>query len=311
MYYIEAQEDYLRYLHAVRQASLHTLRNYRIDLTQFVGFLKEYTRKENIAVDDVTKRLIRVFLAKLHEGKLSKKSVARKLSSLRSFYTYLCKQQTISSNPFLEIERVKLDRKLPKVMTYEQVEVFFAQPNIAEYLGLRDRVMMEFFYSSGLRLSELVLLERLDVDVERQCVRVHGKGSRERIVPITKTALTFLHQYLKHPERHLDTKEHRAEKDTKALFLNKWGTRLSARSVDRGFREYLLKSGLVDKITPHIIRHTIATHLLEKGMDVKAIQALLGHRSLATTTIYTQVSSKKKKEVYDAAHPLSLYEDIT
>jgi integrase/recombinase XerC len=150
------------------------------------------------------------------------------------------------------------------------------------------------------------LLDREDLDGGSLRLRLKGKGKKQRNVPITRTAMQWMIDYLEHPERHLDGKAHKSQADAKAVFLNKWGKRITARSIDRLFKQYLKKSGLSGKITPHTIRHTIATHWLEKGMDLKTIQVLLGHSSLATTTIYTQVSSRLKREVYDKAHPLAL-----
>jgi len=160
---------------------------------------------------------------------------------------------------------------------------------------------MELFYSSGLRVSELVGLNRTDFDPSNGMLHIRGKGKKERRIPITKNAAKWIGDYLNHPGR--------IQKDEAAIFLNKWGTRLTVRSVDRNFESYLLQSGLAATITPHTIRHTIATHWLEKGMDLKTIQLLLGHSSLATTTIYTQVSTKLKKEVYNKAHPSAQTKD--
>ncbi|KAG8173624.1 hypothetical protein JTE90_020978 [Oedothorax gibbosus] len=164
---------------------------------------------------------------------------------------------------------------------------------------------MELFYSSGLRLSELIGLNRQDVNIQGLLIKVRGKGKKERVVPITQTAAHWLDNYINHSLRDQDSSSHRREEDPQAVFLNKWGKRLSSRSIDRHFTQYLKASGLAATITPHTIRHTIATHWLEKGMDLKTIQMLLGHNSLATTTIYTQVSSRLKREVYDKAHPLA------
>ena len=169
------------------------------------------------------------------------------------------------------------------------------QPDIANYLGLRDRAMMELFYSSGLRLSEMTGLSKGDFDEKNLILNIFGKGKKQRQTPITKTAAEWLLRYLNAPEREA--------KDPKALFLNHRGKRLTPRSVDRNFVHYLKASGLSRRITPHTIRHTIATHWLENGMDLKTIQMLLGHNSLATTTIYTHVSTKLKREVYDKTHP--------
>lgn len=294
-------ENFLQYLKVVRQVSPHTLRNYSLDLGQF---------REFAGIKEVDKRLVRAYLADLHAKQAKKRTVLRRLSSLRSFFKYLLKEGLIGENPLEEIESPKLEKTIPVSISYDQIERLFAQPDLTSYLGLRDRCIMELFYSSGLRMSELVALSRQDLDLKNFSVRVMGKGRKERILPVTKNAVEWISRYLKNPDRFSDSKEHQAEKDGKAIFLNKWGERLSARSIDRHFSQYLKGSGLAQKITPHTIRHTIATHWLEKGMDLKTIQILLGHSSLATTTIYTQVSTRLKKEVYEKAHPRSLEESI-
>jgi integrase/recombinase XerC len=209
----------------------------------------------------------------------------------------------IAANPMEEIDSPKLEKRVPFSMSYEQVQHFFNQPDLNEYLGFRDRCIMELFYSSGLRVSELVALNRSDLDPQNLLVRLKGKGKKERVIPITKNAADWVQSYLNHAERHRETDGHLAQVDAEAIFLNRMGTRLTTRSVDRKFDKYLAASGFAGKVTPHTIRHTIATHWLENGMDLKTIQLLLGHTSLATTTIYTHVSPKLKKEVYDKAHP--------
>lgn len=278
---------FLQYLESAKGSSPHTLRAYRKDLSLFVDF----------CANDATKRQIRRFLASLYEERLSVKTILRKLSALRSFYKYALRQKWVEENPLDEIESPKKEKKLPISISYEQVLHLFEQPDVSQYLGLRDRVIMELFYSSGLRLSELVGLNRSDVDTMHCMLRVFGKGKKERQVPMTETVRNWIALYLQHPERPT------IEQDGQAIFLNRLGKRLTARSVDRKFSLYLRQSGLSEKITPHTIRHTIATHWLEKGMDLKTIQLLLGHSSLATTTIYTHVSAKLKREVYDKTHP--------
>jgi integrase/recombinase XerC len=195
---------------------------------------------------------------------------------------------------------------LPVSLQYEQIRHFFDQPDLSDYLGFRDRTMMELFYSSGLRVSELIALNRQDFDYENLLVKLRGKGKKERITPITKNAAYWIKAYLEHSDRQQSSDRHSAEIDSQAVFLNKHGTRLTARSVDRKFDYYLKKSGLAGKITPHTFRHTIATHWLENGMDLKTIQILLGHQSLNTTTIYTHVSTRLKKQVYDETHPRAI-----
>jgi integrase/recombinase XerC len=290
--YSEAVSQYLNYLRVVKNSSEHTLRNYGLDLAAFGVFFN----KEGFAIKEVDKRAVRAYLASLSAKNATKKTILRRLSSLRSFYKYLVKERHIEQNPLDEIDSPKLDKRIPPSLSYAQVERLFEQPDTTEYLGFRDRCIMELFYSSGLRISELVGLNREDFDERNFRLRVMGKGKKQRVVPITQTAAKWLKDYLNHPDRE--------ELDKAAIFLNKWGKRLTGRSIDRHFERYLLTSGLAAKITPHTIRHTIATHWLEKGMDLKTIQVLLGHSCLATTTVYTQVSTRLKKEVYDKAHPL-------
>ncbi len=248
-------------------------------------------------LESVSKKDVRRFLSFLHEKKKNPKTVLRALSALRSFYKYAMREKLVQESPAAEIESPKKEKKLPVSITYIQVEHLMQQPDLSSYLGFRDRAIMELFYSSGLRLSELTGLNRKDFDSRNKILTIFGKGKKQRQAPITETAAKWLTEYLNHVERPL------IERDPAAIFLNKWGTRLSPRSVDRNFAAYLRQSGLSERITPHTIRHTIATHWLEKGMDLKTIQLLLGHTSLATTTIYTHVSPKLKREVYDKSHP--------
>jgi integrase/recombinase XerC len=324
--YDEGVHKFLNYLRVVKNVSEHTLRNYGLDLKAFkIFFEKEILKLKPefcsmelhselqipspalFSVGDIDKRSIRAYLSTLGAKSATKKTVLRRLSSLRSFYKFLIKEHLIERNPLDEIESPKLEKKIPPSLTYEQVERLFNQPDTSKYLGFRDRCIMELFYSSGLRISELVALDRQDFDERNFRLKVMGKGKKERIVPVTWTAAKWLTGYLNHHERQRDSDDHKAQIDEKAIFLNKWGKRLTVRSIDRKFEEYLKSSSLMGKITPHIIRHTIATHWLEKGMDLKTIQVLLGHRSLATTTIYTQVSSRLKQEVYKKTHPLELF----
>jgi len=294
----EAKCKFLDYLRVVKNASEHTIRNYGLDLNAFQIYAKE------VPLGQVDKKVVRGYLAHLNLKQATKRTILRRLSSLRSFFKYLLKENLLPHNPIDEIQGPKLDKTIPVSLSYEQVQRLFEQPNTNAYLGFRDRCIMELFYSSGLRISELIGLNRADFDATNLTLRVKGKGKKERVVPITKSAAAWITSYLNHPERKIDGEYHQAEVDSAAIFLNKWGSRLTVRSVDRNFKQYLLSSGLAAKITPHTIRHTIATHWLEKGMDLKTIQTLLGHSSLATTTIYTQVSTRLKKDVYDKAHPL-------
>jgi integrase/recombinase XerC len=295
----EVKKRFLGYLQIAKNVSKHTIRAYGLDLEAFQEFIKE------IPIERIDKRVIRDFLAHLNLKQAKKRTILRHLSTLRSFFKYLMKEGKLSHNPLEEIQSPKLEKTIPSPLSLAQVQSLFDQPDTHTYLGLRDRCIMELFYSSGLRISELAGLSRADFDSVNLTLRIQGKGKKERVIPITQNASTWITGYLNHLERMRDGDHHRAEVDHEAIFLNKWGKRLSVRSIDRNFRHYLLSSGLSAKITPHTIRHTIATHWLEKGMDLKTIQTLLGHSCLATTTIYTQVSMHLKKDVYEKTHPLS------
>lgn len=275
--------DYLK----TKEASPHTLRNYKMDLAELEEFLA--TQKT------LHRKTLRAYLALLASQNKSKATLARKLSCLRSYFKFLFVHKILDHNPAEDLENPKLDKKIPTFLAYEQIQHLFSLPDTSTLLGFRDRVIMELLYSSGLRVSELTGLNCHDIYSEERLLRISGKGKKERIVPITEQALDWIIRYLAHPERQ--------PLDSNAVFLNNRGTRLTARSIDRHFQKYLLASGLSAHITPHTIRHTIATHWLENGMDLKTIQSLLGHSALTTTTIYTQVSTKLKRKVYDDSHP--------
>lgn len=328
MTYIKSCYDFLEHIKVVKNASEHTIRNYAIDLNSLKDFLENvelkimkpedlpdkirynqdyslrYTAKDGLLpLDMINRKTIREFLASLNENQKNKRTIIRRISSLRSFFKYCFTNRLITSNPLEDIESPKVEKKVPLSLSYEQLQKLFDQPDTASLLGFRDRTIMELFYSSGLRVSELVALNRRDFDRKNLLLKLKGKGKKERIVPITKNACEWIQAYLDHSERHQEIHGHMAQVDNEAIFLNRLGTRLTSRSVDRNFDKYLTCSGLAGTVTPHTIRHTIATHWLENGMDLKTIQVLLGHTSLATTTIYTQVSGKLKKKVYDEAHP--------
>ena len=315
--YIKCSVEFLDYLKASKDASPHTLRNYCIDLDDFKLFL---AKGQDIALPKITltldqapvhdlplttidRKTLRGYLADLAARNKSKPTIARKLSTLRTLFKYLYIHKIISNNPAEDLENPRLEKKIPTFLTYEQVERLFNLPDIETFLGFRDRTLMELLYSSGLRVSEIAGLNRLDIKFDEGLVRLRGKGKKERIVPVTANALHWLKAYLNHIDRNKDVDDHKAEVDLEAVFLNCHGARLSTRSIDRNFEKYLLASGLSAHVTPHTIRHTIATHWLENGMDLKTIQVLLGHSALATTTIYTHVSTKLKRKVYDESHP--------
>jgi integrase/recombinase XerC len=326
--YISAAYQFLEYLSAVKNASCHTIRNYAIDLNSFKSYLESkvvnelhpeklpdkihydkkfserYTGKDNLLpLPLISRKVVRGFMAELADSKSSKSTVVRRLSSLRTFFTFCSAHNLLPTNPTDELDRPKVEKKIPHTINYEQVQMLFEQPDTTSYLGFRDRTIMELLYSSGLRISELVTLDRQDIDIKSLLIKLKGKGKKERIIPITKNAAEWVNAYLTHLERHQDIDGHLAQQDSHAIFLNKFGTRLTARSIDRHFDRYFTATGLAGKVTPHTLRHSIATHWLENGMDPKTIQVLLGHTSLATTTLYTKVSAQLKKKVHKKAHP--------
>ncbi|MGE3954570.1 MAG: tyrosine recombinase XerC [Parachlamydiales bacterium] len=321
---IEGAYRFLENLRVGKGASEHTLRNYAIDLNALKLFLEEraglevagakirhdksYRERDRagdgrLSFEGLDRSVLRVFLAQMSERGASKRTIVRRLSSLRTFFKYALREKMIGVNPIEDLESPKLDKRLPHSLSYAEVQRLFDIPDTSSYLGFRDRCIMELFYSSGLRVSELVALDREDFDREGLTLRLKGKGKKERLVPITRNAGEWIAAYLDHPERGQNREGHLEEIDHRAIFLNRLGTRLTSRSVDRKFDGYLKESGLAGHVTPHTIRHTIATHWLESGMDLKTIQLLLGHSSLSTTTIYTHVSPKLKAEVYQRAHP--------
>lgn len=286
--------SFLHELEHVKGFSPHTLRNYHADIEQFLTYSSSIFTKETL----------REFLAFLYETGRSKKTVARKLAAISSFAKFLMREKVIEENPFLAMSRVKVSKTLPKFLSLEEILHFFKMPDLTTYLGFRDRCIMELLYSSGIRVSELSAIDRQDIDFLGRSLKVRGKGNKERIVPLTEVALHWVQGYLEHPKRMQDTEKHKKQKDPEAVFLNRWGERISVRAIDLSFQAYRKASGIALNITPHTIRHTIATHLLEAGMDLKTISELLGHTNLATTTIYTGVSGALKQKTCLASHPL-------
>jgi integrase/recombinase XerC len=309
-----AIEEYLTYLRAERDASAHTLRNYRVDLMQFLACLQERgggkAGPTPAAVDHLA---IRGFLARLHGAHLAKASVARKLATLRSFFRFLCREGRLSANPATLVQAPRVPVRVTPHLSVDETFQLLAAPAAAfrksgagnpaaGWLAARDRAILELFYAAGLRIGELVGVSLPDVDLREGFVRVRGKGRKERVVPFGRKAQEALGAYLEvrgapRPPAAVGSR------DPDALFLNRRGGRLGTRSVSRIVLKHLLASGLGKKITPHGLRHSFATHLLDAGADLRAIQELLGHSRLSTTQRYTHVSLDKVMEVYDRAHP--------
>ena len=308
-----AIEEYLTYLTAERDASAHTLRNYRVDLEQFLAYLREQGGGGgDPSPNRVDQFSVRGFLMRLHGEGLKPSSQARKLAALRSFFRFLCRQGHLAANPAELVRHPRPPSRTTPHLSVDEAFQLMASPRYteetkssrkdAEILGCRDRAILELFYASGLRISELVALNLPEVDLHEGLARVLGKGRKERIVPVGKKALEAITAYLTERGRgHLVDGE--TGKNPAALFLNCRGTRLSTRSVSRIVLRHLLTSHLGKKISPHGLRHSFATHLLSAGADLRAIQELLGHATLRTTQRYTHVSLGKLMQIYDDAHP--------
>ncbi|MDD2679405.1 MAG: tyrosine recombinase XerC [Candidatus Omnitrophica bacterium] len=282
-------EKFMRYLEIEKNYSGHTLLNYKLDLNDFKKFCGE------IDLEKIDYLLLRKYLAVLKEKNLGNRTVGRHLSALRSFFRFLCREGYLKTNPILMLSSPKLDKHLPSFMTEEEVtkliEAAFPK-NEKDERGLRDRAILETFYSSGLRISELVALSLDDIDFISGIVKAMGKGKKERVVPIGDAALTAIREYLD-----------KRKKESDALFLNKNGKRITTRGVRDIVEKYLKSAGIKQGVSPHTLRHSFATHLLNRGADLRTVQELLGHANLSTTQIYTHLTTEKLKNVYDKAHP--------
>jgi integrase/recombinase XerC len=243
---------------------------------------------------------VRSYLAFLNEKQYSKATIARKLATLRSFYKFLVKRNQLSSNPVTGIRTPKQDKKLPMFLEYDEVKKLLETPPMDNWLGARDRAILETLYSTGMRVSELVGLNMDDIDFLGEIVHIRGKGKKERIAPISSSALQIIQHYIEYRNKRAQSN---SNFDSKVMFVNKHGRRLSTRSVRRKMDKYLKIAGLNPSISPHTLRHSFATHMLNNGADLRTVQELLGHQSLSTTQIYTHLTTRKLKEVYDNAHP--------
>ena len=282
------------YLAIERNSSPHTRSAYRSDLEDFCRFLAStYSLSSANQIEEIDRNTLRRYLAQIHPTH-NKATINRKLSALRTFFLYLVREGIISVSPAASLSAPRIDRYLPSVLTVDEASALMAARPASDELSLRDRAIVELLYSSGLRVSEAVGLNVGHLDFPQALVRVLGKGRKERIVPIGSKAQEALHDYL--------TQRGTAGED-EALFLNHRGGRLTARSIERNLKQRLLDANINRHATPHALRHTFATHLLDAGADLRSIQELLGHASLSTTQKYTQISVDHLLKVYDQAHP--------
>ncbi len=325
-------DQFINHLRVERHFSAHTARCYAADLEQFCAFLADpdaelvtgptnstgrgpngYPRHDlapqplaRPAALDTNRRLlavdtdlVRLFMSRLHDRNYCKSTVARKLATLRSFYKFVVRRGYAESNPVTPIRTPKQEKRLPKFLDVGQIEKLFSNCDTTTLLGARDRAILEMLYSTGIRVSELVALQIADIDLGSSVIRVRGKGKKERVIPIGPGAVKAVIHYLDLRRSALQGAKH----DPDALFINKHGQRLSTRSVRRKLDKYLLEAGLDLSVSPHTLRHSFATHMLQRGADLRSVQELLGHQSLSTTQIYTHLTDENVKSEYDKAHP--------
>lgn len=293
--------DFLDYLTYERNVSVNTVGAYRDDIESFVSFLcNDYLTmgREQLDLGRVDHLAIRSYLAHLARRKLSRASTARHLSALRSFFKYLMREGIVEMNPARGVTTPKKEKHLPAVMQPADVALLLEQPDLTTPLGIRDRAWLELLYASGLRISELVGIDLDDIELRGRLVKVHGKGSKERIVPFGTKAEEAIRAWMPERQKLLDTFS-----EENALFVNYRGERITTRSIRRHFDGYIKEGSLRAGISPHTMRHSFATHLLNAGADLRAIQELLGHSSLSTTQKYTHLNDWQLIAVYKKSHP--------
>ena len=283
-------DDFLEYLYVIKKHSIHTINNYKIDLIDFLDFNKNNIR--NIDKDTVNK-----YMQYLYDKNISRSTISRKLSSLRSFYNYLYKNNIVDKNYFTSIKNPKKENSLPKFVKDIDIDKMFNIPDIRRPIGQRNLLIIRMLYATGVRVSELVNIKITDIDINERTIKIFGKGSKERIVVFGNNTKEILLLYLNNGRYKL------TKRNTDYLFLNKDGEKLSDRYVRKIIDDIIIKASITMHISPHMLRHTFATDMLNNGADLVSVKDLLGHESLNTTSIYTHVSDDKIREIYNMAHP--------
>ena len=292
----EFLKEYLTILRFEKNLSDNTIKSYETDINKLLTFLHEQGISD---LDQVTSNLISKFFEYQRKWGIDSSTVARYMSSIKGFWLYLESSNYIQKNPTEKLASVKKSRKLPVVLSFNEVEQMLSCPDVSDILGLRDKSILELFYSSGLRVSELINLKISDLFFDDEVIRVLGKGSKERIVPIGSSAVKWINEYLKTSRPYLEKKY----KSGNFVFLNRRGSKLSRMWIWKIFEQYANQAGIKKEIHPHTFRHSFATHLLEGGADLRAVQEMLGHADISTTQIYTHVDREYIKQVHRDHHP--------
>lgn len=287
--------DYLHYLKVERGLSENTINSYGIDLKLFLEYLRE---NEIPSFKQVNKEVIVNYMQSEKNNNKANSSILRSVSSLRKFFQYLAQEKIIEKDPMLLIDTPKKKQHLPQVLTKEEVEKLLRSPNTGQVLGLRDRAMLELMYATGLRISEIINLKLEDLHLTMGTLQTLGKGHKERIVPVGDEAIKWVNRYLEEARPKL-----LKQKRSNYLFLNFHGNNLTRQGVWKNLKAEVRKAGIQKNITPHTLRHSFATHILENGADLRIVQELLGHANISTTQIYTHLSNKQLADIYNRAHP--------
>ncbi|WP_026689910.1 tyrosine recombinase XerC [Alteribacter aurantiacus] len=292
----EWTKTFIRYLQIERNASVHTVENYRKDIDDFIRFMKEY---ELDSYADVSYGEVRAYLSVLHKREYARKTVSRKVSALRSFYRYLLREEAVKENPFVLASIPKGGHRLPTFLYEEEVEALFKHIETSGSLGERNKAIIELLYATGIRVSECAGVNVSDLDTELSTLLIRGKGNKERYVPVGSFAMEAIETYIKSGRKDIIN----GKENPEALFLNYKGGRLTTKSIRTMLKKVVNDASMSARISPHVFRHSFATHMLNSGADLRSVQELLGHSGLSSTQVYTHVTKDRLKETYQRSHP--------
>jgi integrase/recombinase XerC len=294
-------DNFINHLRVEKSASALTLVSYRTDLYQFFDFLADeyHINREEIGEDLLNHRIVREYLTKLQGNGMRRSTMARKLATLRSFVRYLCRENILEGNPIANVSTPKQEKRLPRFLYPAEINLLLGAPDASKPIGLRDKAILETLYAAGMRVSELVALNLSDLDWDEEFLKLRGKGNKERIAPFGRKARATLEDYITNGRPCFVAGNH----TTDALFLNRFGKRLTGRSIRNIINKYVDEIAINQRVSPHTLRHSFATHLLDGGADLRSVQELLGHVKLSTTQIYTHLTKERIKHIHNETHP--------